>query len=78
MKQVGFVEHADALVGARWTKSSASTFEGNCVEMAQLDGGGVAVRNSRSPRGPALVYTREEIVAFLAGARAGEFDHLTE
>jgi uncharacterized protein DUF397 len=76
MTQVGFVEHADSLVGVRWSKSSASNFEGNCVEVAKLDGGGVAVRNSRSPRGPALVYTREEILAFVAGAKKGEFDHL--
>ncbi|MFI6587611.1 DUF397 domain-containing protein [Embleya sp. NPDC050493] len=78
MTQIGFVEHADALVDTRWAKSSASNFEGNCVEMAKLDDGGVAVRNSRSPHGPALVYTREEMIAFLAGAKTGEFDHLTE
>jgi hypothetical protein len=35
------------------------------------------VRNSRFPSGPALVYTRAEIAAFLAGAKDGEFDHVT-
>ncbi|MGW0580352.1 DUF397 domain-containing protein [Streptomyces sp. NPDC002920] len=60
----------------RWTKSSHSNAEGNCVEVAPLDGGGVALRNSRDPDGPALVYTPAEIAAFLAGAKDGEFDHL--
>jgi hypothetical protein len=34
------------------------------------------MRNSRDPGGPALVYTREEMSAFIAGAQAGEFDDL--
>ncbi len=43
---------------ARWIKSRHSNAEGNCVEVAALTGGGIAVRNSRDPDGPALVYTR--------------------
>jgi hypothetical protein len=35
------------------------------------------VRNSRDPQGPALVYTRAEIAAFILGAKDGEFDDLT-
>ncbi|GHA06684.1 DUF397 domain-containing protein [Streptomyces tauricus] len=58
-----------------WTKSRHSNAEGNCVEVARIDGG-VAVRNSRDPEGPALVYTSAELAAFLAGAKDGEFDHL--
>jgi hypothetical protein len=46
------------------------------VEVALLPDGEIAVRNSRFPTGPALVYTRAEIAAFLAGAKAGEFDHV--
>ncbi len=61
---------------ARWIKSRHSNAEGNCVEVAPLTGGGVAVRNSRDPDGPALVYTAAELAAFLAGAKDGEFDHL--
>jgi hypothetical protein len=60
-----------------WQKSRRSNPSGNCVEMAELpDGAGVAVRNSRDPEGPALIYTVAEIAAFLAGARDGDFDHL--
>jgi hypothetical protein len=63
-------------VPARWRKSTASNPSGACVEVAALPGGDVAVRNSRHPSGPALVYTRAEIAAFLAGVRDGEFDDL--
>jgi hypothetical protein len=47
---------------------------GNCVEFAHLRDGQVAVRNSRHPAGPALVFTPGEWDAFLAGAKDGEFD----
>jgi hypothetical protein len=39
-------------------------------------GGAIAVRNSRHPSGPALIYTRAEITAFLTGVKNGEFDDL--
>ncbi|MEZ3178070.1 DUF397 domain-containing protein [Streptomyces pimonensis] len=61
---------------ARWIKSRHSNAEGNCVELAPLTDGGIAVRNSRDPEGPALVYTAAELAAFLAGAKDGDFDHL--
>jgi Domain of unknown function (DUF397) len=64
---------ADQVPGT-WRKATASNSSGACVEVAALPGGDVAVRNSRHPSGPALVYTRAEIAAFLAGARNGEFD----
>jgi hypothetical protein len=60
-----------------WRKSTASNPSGDCVELAALPGGEVAVRNSRDPHGPALIYTRAEIAAFVAGAKGGEFDDLT-
>jgi hypothetical protein len=46
------------------------------VEAGPLaDGSGrVALRHSRNPDGPAIVYTRAEWAAFLAGAKDGEFD----
>jgi hypothetical protein len=60
-----------------WLKSRRSNPSGNCVEVAELPGGaGVAVRNSRDPEGPALIYTAAEITAFILGAKDGDFDHL--
>ena len=59
-----------------WRKATASNPRGDCVELARLAGGAVAVRNSRDPHGPALLYTPAEIAAFLSGAKAGEFDDL--
>lgn len=67
---------AGELGDVQWRKSTASSAQGNCVEVAALPDGGVAVRNSRQPDGSALVYTRAEIAAFLAGVRNGEFDDL--
>ncbi|WP_367318990.1 DUF397 domain-containing protein [Streptomyces sp. HUAS ZL42] len=60
----------------RWIKSRHSNAEGNCVEVATLTDGDIAMRNSRDPDGPALVYTPAEVSAFLAGVKDGEFDHL--
>jgi hypothetical protein len=60
----------------RWRKATASNPSGNCVEVAALPGGGVALRNSRFPGGPVLEYTRAELAAFLDGVRDGEFDDL--
>lgn len=59
-----------------WQKSKRSNPSGNCVEMAGLPDGGIAVRNSRDPNGPALIYTLDEMVAFIAGVRDGDFDNL--
>ena len=64
------------LTGVTWRKSSISNSQGACVELARLTDGGYAVRNSRYPDGPALVYTRAEIMALIEGAKLGEFDDL--
>lgn len=63
--------------GLRWRKSRISSAEGNCVELAELPGNDIAVRNSRFPDGPVLQYTQAEMSAFITGVKAGEFDDLT-
>ncbi|WP_051712689.1 DUF397 domain-containing protein [Spirillospora albida] len=68
---------SDALrSGLVWQKSRRSNPSGNCVEMAELPTGEIAVRNSRDPHGAVLVYTREEVEAFVGGAKDGDFDHM--
>lgn len=68
---------AGELLGVTWQKSRRSNPSGNCVELAKLPhGGGIAVRNSRDPDGPALIYTLAEVEAFILGARDGDFDNL--
>ena len=66
---------AGEFAGVRWRKSVRSSAQGNCVELASL-GDGVAIRNSRHPEGPALVFTDAELDAFLGGVKDGEFDDL--
>ena len=61
-----------------WRKSRFSNPSGNCVELAELSDGGVVVRHSHHPKGPALVYTRAEMSAFIRGAKSGEFDDLLD
>ncbi|MEU9837057.1 DUF397 domain-containing protein [Streptosporangium sp. NPDC048047] len=67
---------AALLAGVAWRKSRFSNPSGNCVELAPLPGGAVAVRNSRDPDGPALVYTRHDLDAFVRGVKNGDFDDL--
>lgn len=64
---------ASELIDAIWRKSSYSQGNGNCVEIAFLDAGAVAVRDSKDPNGPALLFTAAEWDAFSAGMADGEF-----
>lgn len=67
---------ANELHDAVWQKSRHSNSQGTCVELAKLPDGEIAMRNSRFPEGPALIYTNAEIAALLRGVKDGEFDHL--
>ncbi|GGK66245.1 hypothetical protein Sme01_11010 [Sphaerisporangium melleum] len=67
---------ASEIPEVRWRKSAYSNPSGNCVELAALPDGGVAVRNSRHPSGPALIYSRGEMAAFIQGVKNDEFDDL--
>jgi hypothetical protein len=54
---------------AHWRTSTKSGGNGNCVEVADL-GSALAVRDSKNPTGPVLVWSRDEWATFLAGIRA--------
>ncbi|WP_433193851.1 DUF397 domain-containing protein [Nocardia sp. CA-107356] len=62
------------LSGVNWFKSSHSSGQTECVEVAWLDGGGIGVRDSKNPTGPALIFTPGEWDAFTAGVTDGEFN----
>jgi hypothetical protein len=67
---------ASHLTGVWWRKSRRSNSQGACVELGSLADGSIAVRNSRHPDGPALLYTRAEIQALIGGVKKGDFDQL--
>jgi hypothetical protein len=67
---------AAELEGATWRKSQRSNSQGACVELARLDAGTVAMRNSRDPQGTALIYPADAVRAMVGALRAGEFDYL--
>lgn len=64
------------LSGAAWRKSSFSNGGGQCVEVARLDDGTTAMRHSKRPNAGILFFTSDEVLAFLQGCKAGEFDDL--
>lgn len=55
----------------RWTKSSYSFPNGDCVEVTDLPDGTIGVRDSMDPSGPILRFTSPEWRAFLALVRNG-------
>lgn len=62
------------LSNAQWRKSTRSGAYGdNCVEVAFV-GESIAMRDSKDPQGPVLVFNKGEWDAFVGGARDGEFD----
>jgi Domain of unknown function (DUF397) len=69
------------LTGATWRKSSFSGGSGGpCVEIAFVPGSKegsdhvIAMRDSRQPDGPVLIFTPAEWEAFTLGVQDGEFD----
>jgi len=69
------------LTGAVWRKSSFSSgIGGACVEIAVVpgskEGSGhvIAMRDSKRPDGPVLIFTPAEWEAFTLGVQDGEFD----
>lgn len=65
----------DRLDRAQWRKSTYSGSNGGgCVEVARNLPGIVAVRDSKDPGGPVLVFSPGQWRAFAARVKAGETD----
>ncbi|MFB4265359.1 DUF397 domain-containing protein [Nonomuraea sp. GTA35] len=56
-----------------WRKSSFCNGATACVEVAAVEGL-VALRDSKDPDGPVLLFSRAEFETFIAGVKDGEFD----
>ncbi|HEU5427680.1 MAG TPA: DUF397 domain-containing protein [Actinocrinis sp.] len=69
-------KYAIDLSGAQWRISSHSSGSGSCVELAALEAGHVAVRDSTDRSRPALVFDAAEWQAFVAGMADGQFGDL--
>jgi hypothetical protein len=48
---------------------------GACIEVARL-GEYVVIRNTNHPNGPFSIFTKDEWLQFLAGAKLGHFDEV--
>lgn len=57
-------------------RTSSFTDRGNCVAVARLDDGRVALRNSNHPEAGMLVLAPSALRAWIEGLKAGEFDDL--
>lgn len=77
MAQIVTRPPAAVLTAATWTKSSYSNPSGNCVELAALTGGKIAIRHSHYPGGPTVICSRAALRIVLRAVRQGAFDGLS-
>ena len=61
------------LTRATWRKSTYSNGTGgDCVEVAKMPGGRRALRDSKNPHGPALLFSANQWQAFTRGIKLSE------
>jgi hypothetical protein len=69
------VSSANERLNLNWRKAKRSMNNGNCTEVATA-AGMVAVRDSKDPQGPVLLYSPASWASFLNAASNGRFDSL--
>jgi len=61
------------LTGATWRKSTYSNGTGgDCVEIVKMPGGVRALRDSKNPHGPVLLFSANQWQAFTHGVKLSE------
>jgi hypothetical protein len=58
---------------ATWRKSTYSNGGGECVEVADLDDGTRALRDSKNPDNGMLIFDCKAWASFMAGIKSGQF-----
>jgi hypothetical protein len=58
---------------AQWSKSSRSSGTGQCVEVARNLPGIVAIRDSKNPDGPKLIFSPADWRTFVSGMKGQDF-----
>jgi hypothetical protein len=61
------------LACAQWSKSSYSSANGACVEVAKNLPGIVAIRDSKDPDGPKLLISSAEWRSLISGIKGDDF-----
>jgi hypothetical protein len=64
-------DNSDQADPRNWRKATRSWANSDCVEIGQLAGDVVGVRDSRNPGGPVISFDAGQWKAFLAEVRAG-------
>ncbi|MGK5733796.1 DUF397 domain-containing protein [Streptomyces sp. URMC 124] len=64
--------HNTASGSTSWHKSSHSGHQGDCIQVADGSTSIIAVRDSKSPHGPALVFTTGAWAVFVSHAKGTE------
>lgn len=66
--------YPDPPAGLRWSKSSRSQGDNNCVEVAVDPAGGRWLRDTKDRTLPAFRFTQSEWSAFIGGIKDDQFD----